>query len=157
MGPVPYNADGPNLQHWNIVYEHLTQHGFSKKPLLAGAGGAAGEAYAWAIANPDKVACIYAENPLLRCNMTKAQPLDSLEILAKAHVPILHACGGLDPLFNSQTRVAEKKYHELGGELTVIVTEGARHYPTAPTDVSAAVKFAVKNTLSVTPASTGKQ
>jgi hypothetical protein len=31
--------------------------------VLAGAGGAAGEAYAWAIENPEKVSCIYAENP----------------------------------------------------------------------------------------------
>src|SRR5204863_2453160 len=28
-GPVPYNADGPNLQHWNKVYEYLTSKGFS--------------------------------------------------------------------------------------------------------------------------------
>ena len=43
-GPVPYNADGPNLQHWNKAYEYFTSKGFSKKPVLAGAGGAAGEA-----------------------------------------------------------------------------------------------------------------
>jgi len=57
-GPVPYNADGPSLKSWNTVYDLLTGHGFFKKPVLAGAGGAAGEAYAWAIANPDKVSCI---------------------------------------------------------------------------------------------------
>ena len=62
-GPVPYNADGPSLPSWNAVYNLLTSHGFSKKPVLEGAGGAAGEAYAWAIANPDKVSCIYGENP----------------------------------------------------------------------------------------------
>lgn len=140
-GPVPYNADGPNLAHWNQVYKHLTGHGFSKKPVLAGAGGAAGEAYAWAIANPDQVSAIYAENPLLRATMTKQQPLDGLAALAKAQVPILHACGSLDPLLESQTRVAEKRYQELGGKLTVLVTEGVGHYPTAPRDVGAAVQF----------------
>ena len=66
--------------------------------MLEGAGGAAGEAYAWAIANPDKVSCIYAENPVLRCTMTKAQPLDNLAVLAKAGVPLLHVCGSLDPM-----------------------------------------------------------
>ena len=65
-GPVPYNADGPCVQHWNAVYKHLTDNGFSKKPVMEGAGAAAGEAYAWAIANPDKVSCIYGENPVLR-------------------------------------------------------------------------------------------
>ncbi len=96
-GPVPYNADGPSLKSWNAVYDLLTKHGFSKKPVLEGAGGAAGEAYAWAIANPDKVSCIYGENPVLRCTMTKAQPLDNLAALAKAGVPVLHVCGSLDP------------------------------------------------------------
>ena len=99
-GPVPYNADGPSLQSWNAVYKLLTDHGFSKKPVLEGAGGAAGEAYAWAIANPDKVSCIYGENPVLRCTMTKAQPLDNLAALAKAGVPLLHVCGSLDPMLN---------------------------------------------------------
>jgi len=144
-GPVPYNADGPHLQHWNKVYEHLVSHGFAKRPVLAGAGGAAGEAYGWAIANPEKVACIYAENPRLRCTITKAQPLDNLDVLAKARIPILHACGSLDPLLPSQTRVAEKKYHDLGGELTVLVSEEAGHYPTAPRDAAAAVKFIVQH------------
>ena len=65
-GPVPYNADGPLLPHWNAVYKHLTDHGFSRKPVMEGAGRAAGEAYAWAIENPDKVSCIYGENPVLR-------------------------------------------------------------------------------------------
>ena len=37
-GPVPYNADGPSLAHWNAVYKHLTDHGFSKKPVMEGAG-----------------------------------------------------------------------------------------------------------------------
>jgi pimeloyl-ACP methyl ester carboxylesterase len=146
-GPVPYNADGPSLQQWNKVYESLTSKGFSKKPVLAGAGGAAGEAYAWAIANSDKVACIYAENPMLRCTLTKSQPLDNFQILAKAHVSILHVCGSRDPHLQSQTRIAEAKYRDLGGELTVILSDGAGHYPNSPRDVPAAVQFIVKNTI----------
>jgi hypothetical protein len=85
-GPVPYNADGPHLRRWNQVYEHLTKRGFSKKAVLAGVGGTAGEAYAWSIANPERIVCIYAENPLLRCTMSKLQPLDQLEALAKASI-----------------------------------------------------------------------
>lgn len=144
-GPVPYNADGPNLQHWNKVYDHLVEHGFSKKPVLAGTGGAAGEAYAWAIANPEKVACIYAQNPLLRCTMTRSQPFDGLQTLASSHVPIFHACGSLDPALQSQTQATEQRYRALNGSFTVAINEGAAHYPTAPTDVSSAVRFIVKN------------
>ena len=63
VGPVGYGVDGPQLEDWNKVYKYLTDHGFSKKPVMEGDGGAAGEAYAWAIANPDKVSCIYGEDP----------------------------------------------------------------------------------------------
>ncbi len=135
-GPVPYNADGPSLQSWNAVYKLLVDHGFSKKPVMEGAGAAAGEAYAWAIANPEKVHCIYAENPLLHCHMTKAQPLDNLAVLAKAKVPLVHVCGDLDPLLKDQTRVVEERYKELGGEIVVLVQSNTGHYPTQPRDPS---------------------
>ncbi|MGA2254646.1 MAG: hypothetical protein ABSG53_08300 [Thermoguttaceae bacterium] len=142
-GPVPYNADGPSLKHWNVVYRHLTGHGFSQKPVMEGAGAAAGEAYAWAIANPDKVSCIYGENPVLRSKLSKT-PLDNLAPLAKAGVPLLHVCGSLDPSFEDQTRVAQRRYEELGGQITVIVKEGEGHYPLAPKDPKPVVDFIIR-------------
>jgi pimeloyl-ACP methyl ester carboxylesterase len=140
-GPVPTDTDGPVLQQWNAVYKLLTDAGLAKKPVLEGAGGAAGEAYAWAAENPDKVSCVYAENPILRSHVTKAQPLDRLDALAKAGVPILHVCGSRDPWLDSQTRVLEKRYKELGGAVTVIVEDGKGHFPTAPRDVKPVVDF----------------
>jgi pimeloyl-ACP methyl ester carboxylesterase len=144
-GPVPTDTDGPVLEQWNAVYKYLTDHGFAPKPVLAGSGGAAGEAYAWASANPGKVSCIYAENPVLRSHMSKAQPLDQLAALARAGVPLLHVCGSLDPWLDSQTRVAEKRYRELGGQITVIVQEGQGHYPLAPKDRQPVVDFISKS------------
>jgi pimeloyl-ACP methyl ester carboxylesterase len=144
-GAVPYNADGPLPAQWNAIYNHLVAHGFSPKPVMAGAGGAAGEAYAWASANPDKVSCIYAENPLLHSNMGQVQPLDNLGPLAKAGVPILHVCGAEDPWLDSQTRVLEKRYRELGGKVTVLVQKGQGHYPLAPNDPKPAVDFITSN------------
>jgi hypothetical protein len=70
-GPVPTDADGPVLSQWNAVYRILTDAGLSRAPVLAGAGGASGEAYAWAVENPDKVSCVYAVNPILRSRMSK--------------------------------------------------------------------------------------
>jgi hypothetical protein len=142
-GPVPTDTDGPVLSQWNAVYKHLTDAGLSRTPVLGGAGGAAGEAYAWAIENPDKVSCLYAENPILRSHMTKSQPLDRLAVLAKAGVPILHVCGSLDPWLDSQTRVLEKRYKELGGRVTVFIEDGKGHFPTAPKDVKPVVDFIV--------------
>jgi len=150
-GPVPYNADGPKLADWNTVYKHLVAQGFSAKPVMEGAGEAAGEAYAWAIENPDKVTCIYGENPVLRSKLAKMQPLDNLAPLAKALVPILHLCGSLDPWLSEQTRVAEKRYTELGGRLTVMLRESEGHYPLAPKDPQPIVDFITRSQLGEPP------
>jgi pimeloyl-ACP methyl ester carboxylesterase len=137
--PISYNADGPIKAHWDAVYQHLTRHGFSKKAVLEGAGGAAGEMYAWASLNADKVACIYAENPVLRSRL--ATPLDNLAPLAKAGVPILHVCGSLDPWLGEHTLAAQKRYVALGGPFTLIVKPGQGHYPLAPADPKPVVDF----------------
>jgi pimeloyl-ACP methyl ester carboxylesterase len=140
-GAVPYNADGPDMKQWNTIYKYLTGHGFSKKPVMEGDGGAAGEAYAWAIANPDKVSCIYAENPVMHSNTAKIQPLDNLAPLAKAGVPVLHVCGSLDPWLKDNTLVVEKRYKKLGGKITVIIRKGEGHYPLQADDPKPIVDF----------------
>jgi pimeloyl-ACP methyl ester carboxylesterase len=132
-------------QQWNDLYRMLVDHGFSRKPVLEGTAANAGEAYAWAIANPDKVSSIYARNPSMGSLMTKSPPIDNLAPLAKAGVPILHDSGALDPWLNSQTRVVEKKYKELGGQMTVIVREGEGHFPLSPKDPKPAVDFILEH------------
>jgi pimeloyl-ACP methyl ester carboxylesterase len=137
-GPVGVDFIGKD---WNTVYEHLTGHGFSKKPSVEGAGGGAGEVYAWAIENPDKVSCVYAENPRMHSALAKTQPLDNLAPLAKANVPLLHVCGSLDPYFKENTLEVEKRYKKLGGKIVVIVKKGGGHYPLAPEDPALIVDF----------------
>jgi len=143
-GPVPYNADGPNRAHWDAVYNHLIAHGFSANPAMAGAGGAAGDAYVWAIQNPGKVSCIYAENPLLRSTMSKTPILDNLEPLAKAGIPLLHVCGSEDPSLAGDTRPLEARYKSLGGKITVMIDEGEGHFPTCPKDPKSVVEFVMQ-------------
>jgi pimeloyl-ACP methyl ester carboxylesterase len=145
VGPVGFNADGPNHGDWDKLYTYLTDHGFSKKPVMEGAGGGAGAIYAWAIDNPGKVCCIYAENPILQTGNVPTQPIDELAPLAKAGVPILHVCGSLDPAYDDQTRVAQKRYKELGGDIKVIVLEGQGHFLAAQRDVKAAVDFVLSH------------
>lgn len=140
IAPLTEQA-GPVQEQWDATYRFLTGHGFSRQPVLEGTGTAAGEAYAWAIANPDKVACIYAENPALRSLMTKAPLLDNLAPLARAGVPILHDCGSLDPWFKTQTLAVEERYKALGGHITVIVKPGMGHYPARPLDPRPIVDF----------------
>ncbi|MDB6016961.1 MAG: hypothetical protein JWR19_1450 [Pedosphaera sp.] len=145
-GAVPFDADGPQLEQWNTIYKQLTDHGFSKKPVMEGDGGAAGEAYAWAIANPGKVSCIYAENPVMHSNMAKIQPLEDLAPLAKAGVPLLHVCGGLDPWLTNNTSVVGKKYKELDGKIQIIINKDEGHYLLTAPDPKPVVDFIIANT-----------
>jgi hypothetical protein len=140
-GSIPYNADGLVVDQWNTIYQHLVSHGFAKKAVISGAGGAAGEAYAWATENPDKVACIYVENPVLHSNTAKKQPLENLAPLAQARVPILHVCGSDDPWLNKNTVVAKEEYQKLGGAMKVIEEPGRGHLPPTPEDSAAAIDF----------------
>ncbi len=128
---------------WNAAYNLMTGHGFSKKPALEGTGTAAGEAYAWAVENPDTVACIYGRNPSLRSLMSKTSPLENLGPLAKAGVPLLHLCDKTDPWFNEHTRVVEQRYKELGGQATVIINANDGRYPLASADQTRVVDFIV--------------
>ena len=131
---------------WNAAYQLITEHGLSKRPVMEGTGTAAGEAYAWAIENADKVACIVGRNPALRSLMSKTSPLENLGPLAKAGVPLLHVCDKTDPWFNDQTKVVEQRYKELGGEIAVIINEDDARYPLAVADQTRVVDFIVGNT-----------
>jgi hypothetical protein len=144
-GPRPRDPAVTVLGEWNSLYKYLIDQGFSAKPVMEGAGGAAGEAYAWAIANPGKVSCIYGENPVLRSHTSTTQPLDNLAPLANAGVPLLHVCGDLDPWLETQTRVAQKRYQEFGGEITVLINEGEGHYPLSPKNQQPVVDFIIKS------------
>ena len=88
--------------------------------------------WAWAIANPDKVACAYGENPVLRSLATKEQPLDNLAPLAQAGVPLVIAAGSLDPAYTSEAQVVVQRYGALGGKVKLITLEGAL----SPADVA---------------------
>lgn len=55
----------PAVALWNQCYAELTtKHGLSKKPSLVGLSRGGLYCYNWAIANPDKVSCIYADAPV---------------------------------------------------------------------------------------------
>ena len=140
---ISANATLKPGKEWDAWNAYLTgKHSLSKKPAFIGMSRGGEYAYTWATAHPDKVSCIYGENPILRSRLAKT-PLDNLAPLAQAGVPLLHVCGSLDPWLNDQTRVAEKRYQELGGQITVIVQEGEGHYPTAPKTAQPIVDFIV--------------
>ncbi|MDX2249586.1 MAG: GDSL-type esterase/lipase family protein [Bacteroidia bacterium] len=115
------------VKQWNSFYKYLiTRHGFSPKPVLEGMSRGGLIIYNWAIANPDKVSCIYADAPVIdfrswpggkmsakgspedweKClkayGLTEAKAMeypsvaDRLKPLADAGVPLLHVVGEAD-------------------------------------------------------------
>jgi pimeloyl-ACP methyl ester carboxylesterase len=53
------------IKHWDKFYEELTdKYGFAKIAALIGLSRGGLYCYNWAIANPEKVACIYADAPV---------------------------------------------------------------------------------------------
>jgi len=118
------NAEAISL--WNKFYNVMQQCGLSKKVALEGMSRGGVYIYNWALANPDKVACIYADAPVLDLkswpggqknaggrgpwadfkkdyNLTEEQavnfknsPLDNAEKIAKLGFPMLHVVGDAD-------------------------------------------------------------
>ncbi len=137
----PISGSGAVQKLWDELYNRMVDNGFAKKVVMEGTGAKAGESYAWAIANAEKVTAIYARNPLMRSLMSKTPPIDNLAPLARAGVPLLHDCGSLDPWLKEHTRVVEKRYKDLGGKITVLVTEGEGHFPLSRKDPKPVVDF----------------
>ena len=69
------------------------QYGLSKKPAFIGMSRGGIFEFSWGTANPDKVSCIYADNPGM-----ERQAFHRLGDLARADVPVLQVCGTIDPM-----------------------------------------------------------
>jgi len=53
------------LKHWDVFYRELTgKYGFARRAVLLGLSRGGLYIYNWAVRNPDKVACLYADNPV---------------------------------------------------------------------------------------------
>src|SRR6185295_1659244 len=78
----------------------------------------------WATTNPEKISCIYADNPAIRPEAFK-----KLGELVRNDVALLNVCGSADFLLQRQTLPIEERYQRLGGIITVIVKDGQAHHP----------------------------
>ena len=168
------------VKHWNAFYKELTEkYGFAKKAALVGLSRGGLYVYNWAEANPDKVACIYADAAV--CDFKSwpggkgkgkgsprdwqlvldryhfkddaealaydKNPIDNLEPLAKAHVPLLHVYGDADDVvpWDENTGIVAERYKKLGGEITLIAKPGVGHHPHGLEDSTPIVEFILKN------------
>jgi pimeloyl-ACP methyl ester carboxylesterase/lysophospholipase L1-like esterase len=163
------------VAHWNAFYAYLTQeHGFARRPALEGMSRGGLIIFNWAVANPDKVACIYADAPvcdfkswprgksagdwqncLKAYGMTEEEalayggnPLDSIAPLAQADVPLLHVCGAADTVvpMAENTDILAERYRALGGRIEVIAKPDCGHHPHSLKDPMPIVDFILANT-----------
>ena len=77
----------------------------------------------------------------------KGNPVDNLDPLAKAGIPLLHVCGGADQVVPvaENTAVLEKRYKALGGSIKVILKKGVGHHPHSLKDPEPIVSFVLKH------------
>lgn len=174
---VPNMLGSPTaVRHWDIFYQELTEHyGFAKKAALVGLSRGGLYCYNWAIANPEKVACIYGDAPV--CDFKswpggkgdgkgsprdwqlviqtygfadeaeameyKHNPVDQLERLALADIPLLHVYGDVDDVvpWQENTGLIAKRYREIGGSIQLIGKPGVGHHPHGLEDSEPIVEF----------------
>lgn len=79
----------------------------------------------------------------------KLNPVDTLSILARAHIPILHVVGGADEVVPvaENTDIVEARYKRQGGVIQVIKKPGGLHHPHSLDDPTPIVDFIFSHTL----------
>ena len=133
-------------------YAHLVgKRGFGKKPCLLARSRGGLMLYSWATENPECVGGVAGIYPVcniasypgigraagaygltaegLKAELDKHNPIDRLQRLAKAKVPILHIHGDKDGTVPLEANSAElgKRYAAFGGPVEIDVIEGQGH------------------------------
>ena len=83
-------------------------------------------------------------------------PVDNLEPLAQAHVPLLHVYGDADDVvpWQENTGVVAERYRKLGGSIQLIAKPGVGHHPHGLDDPTPIVEFIVKHSMPASDAPT---
>lgn len=161
------------VARWDRFYELLQRGGLSQKAVLEGMSRGGLVVYNWAAANGDKVACVYADAPVLDIKSwpmgksdtdTKnlmnvygfadsaeytnfaANPLDNAAEIATFHFPILHIVGDADDVVPvaENTQPFEQKIRENGGLIEVIHKPDVGHHPHSLKDPGAITRFILR-------------
>jgi DNA-binding beta-propeller fold protein YncE/pimeloyl-ACP methyl ester carboxylesterase len=158
------------MDAFDAFYAMMTgEKGLSKTPVIEGFSRGGLPAMNWPIENPDKVAGVYLDAPVLdihswpkpaspdlwkKClaaySLTEESaatwqgPLARLEGLAKAGVPIFVVAGGADTVvpFADNAGILESRYSGFGGQLDIIVKAGTGHHPHSLHDPAPVVEWA---------------
>ena len=157
------------VKRWDAFYKYLVEsHGFDRKAVLEGMSRGGLIIFNWAAQNPEKVHCIYADAPVCdfkswpginkaimnaygltqeQAKAYKGNPIDNLNPLAMAGVPLLHVVGDADKVVpvSENTAIIEKRYKALGGQIQVIHKTDVGHHPHSLKDPKPIVDFILKH------------
>ena len=142
----------PGRQTYNALHRRLvSKEGFDKRACLLARSRGGLMLYCWAADNPQKVNCIAGIYPV--CNLTSYpglkqacgaygmtelqlaavltdhNPVDRLQPLARARVPIFHIHGDADkvvPLADNSALV-KQRYLAAGGSMQLLIAQGQGH------------------------------
>lgn len=134
------------------LYQELTsKRGFSTKPVMLGRSRGGLMTLSWAAENPDKVGGFAGVYPVcnlesypglaraagaygldaegLRSKLKEHNPVERLEGLAKAKVPLFAIHGDVDKVvpLEANSGMAKDKYAAMGGTFEVLVPKGQGH------------------------------
>ena len=76
-------------------------------------------------------------------------PVDNLEPLAKAKIPLIHVCGDADDVvpIEENTYIVRDRYEKLEGTIKLIVKKGVGHHPHGLDDPTPIVEFILAETV----------
>lgn len=164
------------VKRWNQFYALMQERGFSSRPALEGMSRGGLIVYNWAAQNPDKVACVYADAPVLdlkswplnrkneelnkslckaygfksiaEVETFKGNPVDLCKTLAAAGFPMLHVCGEVDDVVpvSENTNVFEKRIKDNNGDVRVIRKADVNHHPHSLDNPTEIVRFITEAT-----------
>ncbi len=166
------------MERWSQLYDELTaRHGFSTRPVLLGMSRGGLYVYNWAAAHPDRVGLIYGDAPVCdvkswpggkggsphdwelfkqvyglseeQARAWKHNPIDILEPIAEAHIPIIHVYGDADDTVppRENTLLLQQRYEALGGHVELIVKHGVGHHPHSLEDPTPIVEYILHHRL----------
>jgi alpha-beta hydrolase superfamily lysophospholipase len=145
-----YGSPAGNKE-FDALYAAMTTRGYSAKPMLLGRSRGGLMTLSWTVANPGKVGgfagiypvCDIANYPgveraagalglkpdELKATLTDFNPVDRLEGLAKAKVPLFAIHGDVDKvvLLEANSGRVKERYTALGGSMTLVVPPNQGH------------------------------
>lgn len=166
------------MRRMNMLYDFMVANGFSSKCAAVGYSRGGLDVYRWATLYPEKVSCLYLDNPvcdfkswpggkgsgpgektcwencLKAWNFTEEEalayqgnPVDTLEVIARHGIPVLHLCADADECVPAEenTAIVVERMKKLGGKIEVVWKPGGKHHPHCLSDPTPIVNFVLDN------------